>query len=146
MNWYNDGSHHVGWHSDSETDLLPGSSIASLSLGSTREFQLRHRKDAEKGKLQTFLHERLNKEEKERKKSGDQSAPPALTKEEEELLNYKVGVDPTLNRSINLSHGDLLIMRGQLQTHWRHRVPQLEKEQVGPRICFTFRSVASDFS
>jgi hypothetical protein len=35
MNWYADGKHHVSWHSDSETDLTPGASIATISLGQT---------------------------------------------------------------------------------------------------------------
>jgi len=55
MNWYGNGEHHVGWHSDSEDDLVDGAAIASLSLGETRTFQLRHRSDSEMGRVQQEL-------------------------------------------------------------------------------------------
>ena len=35
----------MGWHSDDEKELDPQSPIASLSLGSTRKFTFRHKKD-----------------------------------------------------------------------------------------------------
>lgn len=42
--------------------------------------------------------------------------------------------------SIELHHGDLLIMRGTTQALWRHRIPKT-KSVVGERINLTFRSV-----
>ena len=42
-NFYRDGADSVGWHSDNERDLGKDPVIASLSLGATRRFQLRHR-------------------------------------------------------------------------------------------------------
>jgi len=131
INWYNDGRHHVGWHSDSETDLLEGSCIVSLSLGDTREFQLRNRRDSELGMQQTEIHKKMNEE--------GRTQP---TPEEAEILKHKVGTDPTMNTSIMLSHGDLVVMGSHLQQRWRHRIPMLAKDAVGPRICFTFRAVA----
>ena len=44
-NLYRDGNDAMGWHSDSEPELGPAPSIASLSLGATRRFRLRHRQD-----------------------------------------------------------------------------------------------------
>lgn len=41
INWYQDGSHYIGPHSDSEKELIPNSPIFSLSLGATRTFRLR---------------------------------------------------------------------------------------------------------
>lgn len=42
-NQYRDGSDHIGWHSDDSPELGEKPAIASLSLGSTRRFQLRHK-------------------------------------------------------------------------------------------------------
>jgi alkylated DNA repair dioxygenase AlkB len=42
-NLYRDGADNMGWHSDDETSLGPQPVIASLSLGATRRFALRHR-------------------------------------------------------------------------------------------------------
>ena len=41
-----------------------------------------------------------------------------------------------------LQHGDLLLMGGSLQHHWRHCVPKTTK-QKNPRINLTFRRVKS---
>ncbi|HEY0659804.1 MAG TPA: alpha-ketoglutarate-dependent dioxygenase AlkB [Lysobacter sp.] len=42
-NRYRDGRDAMGWHSDSEPELGPMPVIASLSLGATRRFVLKHR-------------------------------------------------------------------------------------------------------
>ena len=42
-NHYRDGNDGMGWHSDDEPELGDDPVIASLSLGATRRFQLRHR-------------------------------------------------------------------------------------------------------
>jgi len=41
-NYYRDGSDSVSWHQDNEPELGANPIIASLSLGETRQFQLRH--------------------------------------------------------------------------------------------------------
>jgi len=43
LNLYRDGSDSMGWHSDDERELGERPEIASLSLGATRRFRLRHR-------------------------------------------------------------------------------------------------------
>jgi alkylated DNA repair dioxygenase AlkB len=40
-NWYENGLHNIGKHSDSETDHVKGAPIISISLGETRTFRLR---------------------------------------------------------------------------------------------------------
>jgi len=42
-NYYRDGNDSVDWHSDDEPELGPQPIIASLSLGATRTFTLKHR-------------------------------------------------------------------------------------------------------
>ena len=44
-NLYRDGRDSMGWHSDDEAELGTQPCIASLSLGATRRFRLRHRRD-----------------------------------------------------------------------------------------------------
>ncbi|MGB0871497.1 MAG: alpha-ketoglutarate-dependent dioxygenase AlkB family protein [Flavobacteriales bacterium] len=39
-----------------------------------------------------------------------------------------------------LEHGSLLIMQGETQTHWQHRLPPTKKVQQ-PRINLTFRTI-----
>ncbi|MDD2762078.1 MAG: alpha-ketoglutarate-dependent dioxygenase AlkB, partial [Methylomonas sp.] len=41
---------------------------------------------------------------------------------------------------MELAHGDLLIMAGELQHHWRHELPKTRKPK-GPRINLTFRRI-----
>lgn len=52
LNWYQHGEHHMGWHSDDEAELGPNPAIASLSLGQTRRFDLRHKQDETQLSLQ----------------------------------------------------------------------------------------------
>ena len=43
LNLYKNGNDRMGWHSDNEPDLDLSKSIASLSLGETRDFSFKHR-------------------------------------------------------------------------------------------------------
>ncbi len=47
LNLYRDGADSVAWHSDDEPELGPTPTIASISLGATRRFRLRHKKTRE---------------------------------------------------------------------------------------------------
>lgn len=44
VNWYQDGHHYIGAHSDSERQLVKNSPIVSISLGCTRKFRIRNKK------------------------------------------------------------------------------------------------------
>jgi alkylated DNA repair dioxygenase AlkB len=44
---------------------------------------------------------------------------------------------------IPLKHGELLVMRGDMQKYWRHSVPE-ESYPCGPRVNLTFREVKYD--
>jgi len=50
-NCYRDNCDSVGWHSDDEPELGQNPVIASLSLGGTRTFHLKHKHTGEKFKL-----------------------------------------------------------------------------------------------
>ncbi len=43
LNYYENGNHSMGWHADNEPELGEKPMIASISLGATRKFKLKHR-------------------------------------------------------------------------------------------------------
>ncbi len=45
LNYYHDGHDSMGWHTDNEKMMRKGATIASISLGATREFKFKHIKD-----------------------------------------------------------------------------------------------------
>jgi len=47
-NLYRDGRDSMGWHSDDEPELGPAPAIASISLGATRQFVLKHRREPDR--------------------------------------------------------------------------------------------------
>lgn len=51
LNLYHSGEEGMGWHSDNEPELVNNSSIASLSLGSTRKFAFKHKESGKKVEL-----------------------------------------------------------------------------------------------
>jgi alkylated DNA repair dioxygenase AlkB len=54
-NLYRDGKDAMGMHADAEPELGTDPVIASLSLGAARRFMIRHRRGAERGKLDLKL-------------------------------------------------------------------------------------------
>lgn len=93
LNRYRDGNDAVAWHGDHDGGRDARLVVASLSLGATRVFQLRPKKD-----------------------SG---------------LRY----DPI---TVEVAHGDLIVMAGDTQIYWEHRVPR-DPRITGERINLTFR-------
>lgn len=56
LNLYRNEEDSVGWHSDAEVELGPTPAIASLSLGATRRFRLRHKSIKDIKPLSIDLH------------------------------------------------------------------------------------------
>ena len=54
---------------------------------------------------------------------------------------FKHRHDPTLKQTLELGHGDLLLMGGDTQRHYKHALPRTVKP-VGERINLTFRQIA----
>lgn len=92
-NYYRNGRDSVGWHSDDERELGPQPVIASVSLGATRVFEMRHRYDKS---LKTLR--------------------------------------------LPLTHGSVLVMKGETQQFWRHQLPK-DEEITQPRVNLTFRKI-----
>lgn len=55
LNYYRDGQDSMGWHSDDEPELGMNPVIASLSLGASRRFRLRHRTRPDLPKVELWL-------------------------------------------------------------------------------------------
>lgn len=91
LNLYHDGSEGMAWHSDAEKELVKNGSIASLSLGATRKFVLKHNRTKDK-------------------------------------------------IVFNLGGGELLEMKGEIQSYWKHTIPKSKKVHY-PRINLTFRQI-----
>ena len=45
VNWYENGQHYIGWHSDDESELDTKAPIYTISLGATRTFKIRDKKN-----------------------------------------------------------------------------------------------------
>jgi alkylated DNA repair dioxygenase AlkB len=90
LNRYRDGADSVAWHNDREVASIERPTIASLTLGATRAFDVRPKADRSRVV------------------------------------------------SVDLDHGDLVVMRGDTQANYEHRVGK-DKRVSGERINLTFR-------
>ena len=111
MNLYENGSHYIGFHRDSESGIHGGmvknSKIASLSLGATRRFVLLH-----------SMH---------KTKPGNSK----IKKERHERGEYFC---------ISLDAGTLFLMGPFMQEWWHHSImKEPESKHTRPRINMTFR-------
>ncbi len=60
-NYYPDGESSIGWHSDSLRDLVPGSTIISVSYGASRDFLVKPKQSMVKeGKVPNYPLTKLN--------------------------------------------------------------------------------------
>lgn len=51
VNWYRNGGDYVGWHADNEPELGERPFIVSLTFGAERQFEFRHKKTTENGRV-----------------------------------------------------------------------------------------------
>ncbi|CEH19401.1 hypothetical protein CBOM_06728 [Ceraceosorus bombacis] len=116
INLYLDGSDSISYHSDDEAFLGSLPTIASISLGATRDFFMR------------------------RKAPAGVDVPAARA----DQPSGTKGVGPAASRPTEkfaLADGDLLIMRGRSQADYEHAIPK--RKEAGPRINLTFRRVTN---
>ena len=52
LNLYHDGNEGMGWHSDDEKEIIPNSSIASISIGIERKFSFKNKSSKETVSIQ----------------------------------------------------------------------------------------------
>jgi len=92
LNYYRDGNDSVAWHSDNEKALGTHPTIASVTFGQVRSFDIRNK------------------------------------------------ADHSEKYSVRLEHGSLLLMKGDLQAKWDHRIAKSTRP-MKPRLNLTFRVV-----
>jgi alkylated DNA repair dioxygenase AlkB len=85
----------ISYHADDETFLGPLPTIASLTLGSSRDFYLRRKfgEDSEPSRQQHYT----------------KGVGPAASRPTEKMA---------------LADGDLVVMRGRTQAEWEHSIPK----------------------
>ena len=96
INLYRDGQDSVGWHADDETSLGYKPTIASISFGEMRRFELCRKNDVRKMPVYYFT----------------------------------------------LENGSALLMKGDIQERWLHRVPK-EFDERRARLNLTFRNISA---
>lgn len=92
LNYYRDGNDSVVWHSDNEKALGSHPTIASVTFGQVRSFDIRNK------------------------------------------------ADHSEKYSVRLEHGSLLLMKGDLQFKWDHRIAKSTRP-MKPRLNLRFRIV-----
>ena len=92
LNYYRDGNDSVAWHSDNEKALGTHPTIASVTFGQVRSFDIRNK------------------------------------------------ADHSEKYSVRLEHGSLLLMKGDLQAKWDHRIAKSNRPMKA-RLNLTFRVV-----
>jgi len=60
----------------------------------------------------------------------------------ERNFDFRSKNDPKKKYSIKLQHGSLLLMKGDLQRYWEHRIAK-SSIPLGPRINLTFRKITT---
>mmetsp|Transcript_3540 Transcript_3540/g.5379 ORF Transcript_3540/g.5379 Transcript_3540/m.5379 type:complete len:426 (+) Transcript_3540:60-1337(+) len=119
---YFDGNDEIAWHTDGRTFLGEKPIIASLSLGCKATFEMRR---------MTNVWPCVN---------GGNNISSSNSTGNTKVAAAAAGVDAsTPIQSFTLHDGDLLVMRGNTQKHWHHRVPK-EKGR-GVRLNINFRYV-----
>jgi alkylated DNA repair dioxygenase AlkB len=73
------------------------------------------------------------------KELGTNPVIASLSLGEERLLRFRHNKSKKV-LDVLLNHGDLLIMAGDIQHHWRHELPKTKKNKT-ERINLTFRKI-----
>ena len=137
----------VAWYGDSEFDYTYSKITKKAHLWTPELLQLK--KQIEETSGETFNSCLLNlyhsgeegmawhsDAEKDLKKNGA-IASVSFGAERKFAFKHKETKETV---SINLENGSLLIMKGNTQTHWLHRLPPTKKV-TSPRINLTFRTI-----
>ena len=108
---YFDGADEIAWHTDGRTFLGPTPTIGSLSLGATAQFEMRRMRNC-----------------------WPRVGPPKDGEVHDDGIDH--ATEPL---AFALADGDLIVMRGDTQAHWHHRVPKARSRR--PRININFRYI-----
>jgi len=151
LNLYRSGQDHISWHSDNEPLYGSQPTIASVSLGAARDFQLKRVQPCTPPSASAPQGSRTG---------GKPTPPPAAGRgggkggagssraaagqqaaAGEAALPAAAGAGATADRlQAPLGQGAVLVMAGAMQQHWLHCLPK-RKGAEGSRINLTFRQI-----
>jgi alkylated DNA repair dioxygenase AlkB len=94
-NYYRDGQDSNGWHSDNEPELGRNPIIASLSLGASRDFHLRHKHDKSKKHKMALEHGSLLIMRGTTQSRWQHHIPKRATAEARINLTFRTILEPT---------------------------------------------------
>lgn len=140
VNYYASGQDSISYHSDDEKFLGHEPAIASLSLGATRDFLMRHKplaRDARKDATAGISGNRGTVAGRNGTVKGDGGGDGDEPTEEERAIR-EAHKNPL---KLPMAGGDMVLMRGRSQSHWLHSVPKRAGKGSGDqgRINITFR-------
>lgn len=150
VNRYNDGSDYAGWHADAEKVYGSTPTIASITLGTEREFLIRRRR-SRKLRLSSETDRAANKAESQsacnvsvaklaQKLNGTKRKSCTVSTNSNAMESSLSSETPRGLYTFKLKHGSLLVMQGYTQRDWEHSVPR-RKRAIGLRINLTFRYI-----
>ena len=153
LNLYRDGRDSVSWHSDDEPELGEDPVIGSVSFGSERPFQLRHKavraQNPESApqpapSASNFLSRgvpprapRLKALARPRSSPMEQSPRVAGAPR---MRSFHASTDRSLQLTLSLPNGSYLEMGAGIQRSWVHQLPKRPR-LTEERINLTFRKI-----
>ena len=130
VNRYENGEHNIGYHADSEFELIKNTPIVSISIYQHPEQEKEFREFL---LVPNFKKLKNNQEEKYKKDSDNKDKKENDNKEEDEKDNFQTGY-----RFI-LGNYHVIIMQGETQLYYKHGVPRSEFAKSN-RINITLRA------
>ncbi|KAH7405105.1 hypothetical protein KP509_15G056600 [Ceratopteris richardii] len=143
INRYKSGNDYAAWHADDEKLYGPTPTIASVTLGTEREFLIRR-----KGNKSPQINSNTHKPAVADKQNINNAFDVLITNSAQQTCKPKrkscdvltVGKPSGELYSFMLKHGSLFVMKGYTQRDWEHCVPK-RKRASGLRINLTFRYI-----
>ncbi|KAJ5835297.1 hypothetical protein N7447_001323 [Penicillium robsamsonii] len=145
VNYYASGDDSIAFHSDDERFLGPDPNIASLSLGSERDFLLKHKPFVPGGNVNRTAGGCVSGAAHAMSVPGGAGVTRSGTVRGGTLNTVSPGSRPVTvplqQIKMSLGSGDMIIMRGATQSNWLHSIPKRKGkgEMTRGRINITFR-------
>ena len=136
MAWYGDSGAHYRY-SGVEHEPLPWSPLL-LSLKQQMEAQCQHPFNSMMANLYRHGQDSMGCHADSEKELGQNPVIASLSFGESRLLRFHHGLSGE-KREIELKNGDLLVMAGAIQHHWKHELPKTRRVKKA-RINLTFRN------
>ena len=157
LNLYRDGRDSVSWHSDNEPELGEDPVIGSVSFGSERPFQLRHKAvraqnpesapqpppSASDSLLRGVSPRAPRLKAPARPRSSPMEQSPRVAGAPR-MCKVHASTNQSLQLTLSLPNGSYLEMGAGIQRFWVHQLPKRPRLTEG-RINLTFRRIVQSY-